>query len=81
MPAKTSVIILIEAMNLNPSVYPDPYMFDPHRFDKRPDNPYSFVPFSAGPRNCIGKTYFTCFRNKVPCVRYYCFFNTYIPSI
>ncbi|XP_049824572.1 cytochrome P450 4C1-like isoform X1 [Aethina tumida] len=60
IPENTGIILDILSLHRNPEIYPDPLKYDPDRFlpeevAKRPQ--YSFVPFSAGPRNCIGKKY------------------------
>jgi len=41
----------------NPKNFEDPFAFNPERWNSAKSNdlnPYSFLPFWAGPRNCIG---------------------------
>ncbi|XP_046562132.1 cytochrome P450 3A24-like [Haliotis rubra] len=47
----------VGAIHKDPEYWPDPETYNPERFrpENRPDNyNYVFIPFGAGPRNCIG---------------------------
>ncbi|XP_011315522.1 cytochrome P450 4C1 [Fopius arisanus] len=60
LPRDSSVVIGILKMHRNEKYWPEPLKFDPDRFlpeEVAKRHPYSFVPFSAGPRNCIGVRY------------------------
>ncbi|XP_067687365.1 cytochrome P450 4B1-like [Haliotis asinina] len=62
VPKGVEVDINIYQLHRNPNVWPNPLEFDTGRFslDTAADrDPYCFVPFSAGPRNCIGQNFAT----------------------
>lgn len=57
LPSGSNVFILPYSTHRLPHIYPDPEKFDPDRFsteNSESRHPYAFIPFSAGPRNCIG---------------------------
>lgn len=81
IPKGASVAIYLFGMGYNPKTFVDPMEFKPDRFlpeNRENKNPYEYVPFSAGPRNCIGKNVTT---NKSSSTEYFvkftflCFFK------
>lgn len=57
LPANALLLVFYHGVHHNPRVWDDPERFDPERF--APDmmtnrHPFAYVPFSAGPRKCVG---------------------------
>lgn len=50
----TSVLINIYQIQRHPELYENPLEFRPERFEAPLSNPFNWIAFSAGPRNCIG---------------------------
>lgn len=60
VPAGATVVVATIKMHRQPHIYPNPDVFNPDNF--LPENTanrhyYAFVPFSAGPRSCVGRKY------------------------
>lgn len=56
----TTVVVSAIAVGRDPEHFPNPDKFDPDRFsaeNKGNMNPYTYLPFGIGPRNCIGKRF------------------------
>ncbi|KAH8303349.1 hypothetical protein KR059_008695 [Drosophila kikkawai] len=60
IPRGATVTVATVLLHRNPKVYANPNVFDPDNFlPERQANRhyYAFVPFSAGPRSCVGRKY------------------------
>ncbi|XP_055594219.1 cytochrome P450 4c3-like [Uranotaenia lowii] len=61
IPPNNNITIGIYNMHHNPEYFPEPERFLPERFEAERGvekmNPYAYVPFSAGGRNCIGQKF------------------------
>ena len=59
IPAGTLVIVSPYTLHRHADYWSQPLLFDPDRFDprRRDREPYTFFPFSGGPRSCIGRSF------------------------
>ncbi|XP_055610254.1 cytochrome P450 4d2-like [Uranotaenia lowii] len=61
IPVKTCVCIDIYGMHRDPEHFEYPEQFNPERFaisrDAEKSHPFTYIPFSAGNRNCIGQKF------------------------
>ena len=60
IPKGSTVIVFVYGAHHATSHWPDPESFDPDRFVKEREKgrtPFTYLPFGAGPRSCIGGNY------------------------
>ncbi|XP_066928161.1 cytochrome P450 4V2-like [Clytia hemisphaerica] len=61
-PKGTTFCMCILALQQDPRYWDEPLKFKPERFlteenENKDRNPFTYIPFSAGPRNCIGQKF------------------------
>jgi len=60
IPSGSTVIVFVYGAHHAPKHWPNPEDFDPDRFTKENEKlqaPFTYLPFGAGPRGCIGGNY------------------------
>ncbi|XP_075215311.1 cytochrome P450 4C1-like isoform X4 [Lycorma delicatula] len=60
IPSTTNVFVVPYILHRNSKYYSNPEKFDPDRFlpdQNQQRHPFSYIPFSGGPRNCIGQKF------------------------
>ena len=60
IPANTNVMLINFMLHRDPTLFKNPNEFNPDRFsasNTEKQHAYAYVPFSAGPRNCIGQKF------------------------
>ncbi|KAF5277804.1 hypothetical protein FQR65_LT03785 [Abscondita terminalis] len=60
IPTGVQLLVLVYRLHHNPDLFKNPEEFDPERFNSENSKNmslYSYVPFSAGSRNCIGQRF------------------------
>lgn len=81
------VLIPIYSLHHDPEFFPEPDVFNPDRFSEENIDsirPYTFLPFGAGPRNCIGSRFAqqlvkTCLLHAVHSVQFVKCAKTKVP--
>ncbi|GFS68171.1 cytochrome P450 4c3, partial [Nephila pilipes] len=60
VPKGSTLILPPILLHKDPEIFPDPEKFDPDRFSAENSiniQEYAYIPFSVGPRNCIGQRF------------------------
>uniref|UniRef100_A0A2S2PYL3 Cytochrome p450 n=1 Tax=Sipha flava TaxID=143950 RepID=A0A2S2PYL3_9HEMI len=60
IPPKTTIVIYPYILHRTEEIYPNPEEFIPERFlneDNKSKFLFGYLPFSAGPRNCVGQKF------------------------
>lgn len=58
IPKDIDIAIFTYGILRSPEYFPNPEVFNPDRWENIDGSkPYAYIPFSAGPRNCIGKSH------------------------